>query len=794
MRSGLRLITYSILASLLLCAALCAPITVGAEEYYDIRIGTEIITDSDTVVSGECGTASYDPDTRTLTLDGLVSSCGIYADAPGGLNIYIKDECVIASDGGYGIYATGDLCVLADEGASLRVGAADGLGIGGVSRAIHAGGTLSLLSGRITAVGGSAVDYSVGISSSTDIFIDGADVVARGGDTDLMSAGIYVSVNQPDSSPTASAGFALLSGSLDASSGASEESVAVYTEGNTYIRGGDFIAEGGVAIDAYGIDVSEYFMPYVVVGDDRESSEVWSGGTLVGYSYVSVSRRITVSTEESRYGRISVDNVYASVGERVAVSISPVAGYELVYACATSELGEEIAVEDDGFVMPDSPVCVSAVFRAIPAAEISVKDIISSGNLEYGYNEGEGYLSVTVELAGGVGTDGYDFSYQWYDITLGTPHLIVGAVFPTYYLPLGMDVGSYSYYCHVVAQRRDNGLYTEADSDAVGVSVGIRGVNVPRADERNFVYNGVTQRYEIEDSPFYTVSGNERVRAGEYTVTVSLVDKEKCRWQGGGVDDLKYSFVIERASAVITLDTELIELRYGEPIMLPAASASLGIAVCDTRASDISDVGEYSVKYTVLETNDYTGDEKTLIVRVIRAVYDMSGVEFYDKSFYKSGAEYSIFIDGVLPCGVTVSYIGNGVSEVGEYTVTAVFKGSDNYEIIPDMTAKITVLEAPIPEGSDTPGEGGETDTEPPSAEEGEEVGNGATDDTDGFDGEPDNITSDGSNPPSSDGIYLPIIIIVASVLSVGIALAAIILVIIKRRRDSLWEEYSKKK
>ena len=52
---------------------------------------------------------------------------------------------------------------------------------------------------------------------------------------------------------------------------------------------------------------------------------------------------------------------------------------------------------------------------------------------------------------------------------------------------------------------------------------------------------------------------------------------------------------------------------------------------------------------------------------------DISGIKLEDKEVYYNGEKHSLEITGALPEGVTVSYEGNGVSDVGVYTVVAKF-------------------------------------------------------------------------------------------------------------------------
>ncbi|MBR2789268.1 MAG: metallophosphoesterase, partial [Eggerthellaceae bacterium] len=74
--------------------------------------------------------------------------------------------------------------------------------------------------------------------------------------------------------------------------------------------------------------------------------------------------------------------------------------------------------------------------------------------------------------------------------------------------------------------------------------------------------------------------------------------------------------------------------------------------------------------------------------------YDLSGVSFSDTTVTYDGTEHSIFIEGDLPEGVTVSYEGNGQTNAGVYEVTAVFATAEGDASLPSMTALLTINRA----------------------------------------------------------------------------------------------------
>ena len=95
-------------------------------------------------------------------------------------------------------------------------------------------------------------------------------------------------------------------------------------------------------------------------------------------------------------------------------------------------------------------------------------------------------------------------------------------------------------------------------------------------------------------------------------------------------------------------------------------------------------VGSESADASVSEDQSAAGDESEKKT--------VTGIEFDDATFLFNGRAQSIFIDGELPDGVTVEYVGNGKKAAGEYEVTAKFTVTDEYEPIPDMTAIMTVV------------------------------------------------------------------------------------------------------
>lgn len=95
------------------------------------------------------------------------------------------------------------------------------------------------------------------------------------------------------------------------------------------------------------------------------------------------------------------------------------------------------------------------------------------------------------------------------------------------------------------------------------------------------------------------------------------------------------------------------------------------------------------------ESKDTTPNTSEVTTSTQKENYDLSGVSFEGASFVYDGTAKSIQIAGTLPEGVTVTYEGNEKTDVGEYEVTAHFKGNETtHNAIPDKKATLTITKA----------------------------------------------------------------------------------------------------
>ena len=77
-------------------------------------------------------------------------------------------------------------------------------------------------------------------------------------------------------------------------------------------------------------------------------------------------------------------------------------------------------------------------------------------------------------------------------------------------------------------------------------------VTAPTEDTTSFTYDGSEKTYAVQESEYYTVTGNKATNAGEYDVVISLKDKTNYVWNSGNSEDITYHFTINQAANDIT--------------------------------------------------------------------------------------------------------------------------------------------------------------------------------------------------------------------------------------------------
>ena len=200
----------------------------------------------------------------------------------------------------------------------------------------------------------------------------------------------------------------------------------------------------------------------------------------------------------------------------------------------------------------------------------------------------------------------------------------------------------------------------------------------------------------LPDGVTVTYENNDKITANQYVVT-AVFTGDLINYYA--IDDMQAMLTINKATYDMS-KTQFVGGRFtydGTPKSIYVTGALPdGVTVNYTNNGKIN-----ANTYTVTAT--FTGDTEnynklpdwTASLIIDKATYDMSGVLFKNQTFTYDTTAKNALVTGTLPNGVEVSYVGNGKTDVGTYTVTAKFNGdSNNYHLIEDMTATLKINQA----------------------------------------------------------------------------------------------------
>ena len=111
-----------------------------------------------------------------------------------------------------------------------------------------------------------------------------------------------------------------------------------------------------------------------------------------------------------------------------------------------------------------------------------------------------------------------------------------------------------------------------------------------------------------------------------------------------------------------------------------------------------TNAGRYEITFTLTDSRNFIWEEDfsgSVVWQILRADYDLGGITFEDAMFTYDGSEKSVFVNGVLPEGLSVEYTGNGMINAGTYSVTATFTGDyANYNEVAPITVRLVIEKA----------------------------------------------------------------------------------------------------
>ena len=147
--------------------------------------------------------------------------------------------------------------------------------------------------------------------------------------------------------------------------------------------------------------------------------------------------------------------------------------------------------------------------------------------------------TVTVEASDTVASPDFTATTSSTYFTVTKNENVTFSVTPT----SGLNAGEYE--GTIVVTTGDGATRTVP----VTLTVAKKSISVPSEDNTKYTYTGEDQTYQVKADEAYTVTGNVKKDAGEYTVTIKLNDKDNTVWAGkDNADDLEYAFVIDKAA------------------------------------------------------------------------------------------------------------------------------------------------------------------------------------------------------------------------------------------------------
>lgn len=222
--------------------------------------------------------------------------------------------------------------------------------------------------------------------------------------------------------------------------------------------------------------------------------------------------------------------------------------------------------------------------------------------------------------------------------------------------------------------------------------------NVPEGVTVTYEGNDVNELGEHTVTAKFTHSNPNYNAIADKTATLTITDKKLYDKSGLGItvnggEELSVSYTGE-AIAIETTGT----VKDADGNEVSGITSEVTIKLGEQEVQEIRDAGVYTVTVTYTGTDsEYENGFELKYTVTVKGEYDLSGISFDSVTLEYDRQEHSIEIQGELPAGVSVTYEGNGVSEIGEHIITAKFTSDDpNYNAIPDMMATLTITKRKV--------------------------------------------------------------------------------------------------
>ena len=179
---------------------------------------------------------------------------------------------------------------------------------------------------------------------------------------------------------------------------------------------------------------------------------------------------------------------------------------------------------------------------------------------------------------------------------------------------------------------------------------------------------GGTVQYSLSETGTFSDSIPTGTDAGTYTVYYKVIGDAN----HNGTDVLDpVQVTISKAKAEITVDQTAIVKTFGETLTLPEATSNFGEVVCDKTAEDLVNVGSYTVTYTVVGTDNYDGDTKTVSVTINKLAVNEPSVS---GTYTYTGEEQTATVTGKADYMTETGDVKG--TDAGDYTITYTLDGN----------------------------------------------------------------------------------------------------------------------
>ena len=387
----------------------------------------------------------------------------------------------------------------------------------------------------------------------------------------------------------------------------------------------------------------------------------YEGNAQTNAGEYTITAKFTSNADDAQYYNPIADMTAKLIINKISVA-TPTAdstvftynGEEQTYALATSAL----------YNISDNTATNAGDYTA----KVALKDKNNyqwengnSNDLEYSFTINKATLAITAEskeVTYGDAVPAYTATYAGF-VNGETETVLDGELsFDCKYVQYS-NVGNYSIVASGITSNNYDISYVNANVIVTAKELALSWENT------ELIYNGQDQQpipilaglLNGDSCEVTMITGSEKY-VGAYTATATALSNANYKLPANATT----SFSIAKAQANITVDTTDINVIYGDTITLPEATTNFGEVVVGK--TEMINVGEYIVTYSVAGTDNYDADSKEVKVIIsAKAVAEPT----VNGTYTYTGAEQTVALNG-LEAFMTVA--NNKGTIVGNYEAT----------------------------------------------------------------------------------------------------------------------------